>query len=738
MSSNLKSVFLVAGCSALALVTFSPLPAQNVCIPSAGGVPALNGPPNWWQANLPGWPELDDPRWRGAFLQTFGGGGASPHVSFLALRTATDLYFSWRVDVDPQMDDEDQIWMAFSPGGGEDDLLLNIVPFAAANTDHEADLPAAITPGERPGGGGAWGPTPGGAVPDWLTDPGMGVRVWRDVAAQTWAVQMQVPIQAGFDNGLDFASTFEMWFEVQVVHPGPSVVAYDYPLGVDLATVSAGTDTTGWADVRRDVEPTDASCIHGVSIAVADVGTVSAGDTCADETDPLSSSIRISDGLGSTETNTFCARPLNETGGAVGAGEVQATFRIANWGTQADWNDVSDPDSLWIRINPGLVTGPAIADGDLGDLHFDWTLTEEEACDFDPQPPDIDCAAFPTPTRRRHQCMLVQLTGTPDLTFSRSSVYRNMNFVDASVFRREAEVSVVGLEPLSAGARDVFLYVQVDNMPPRVEEGSGGEDGERPECAGQTSHCVPPLEKDPYGALRETTPTYQVHAFHDTGREVRVGEEMYRLLAPQIGFGYFVSHEGPLQGWRHALEGAELIAPSYYLIGVPEGGVAAVTNVIEALEGDGGGGPDLDHRFSFSFHGGFNSVQGSFGDAVEGSLSLGADLEYPVHDRFTLELFAGYDDFDTAFGGDELLHLSLNLKVYSRLSDRLRWLGLVGLGLYEFDSGPSEDGYNLGTGLRFPVRSNLWLDATVRYHVVKLGDADFTFLTTHWGVSRRF
>lgn len=737
--------------SLAALFGASPSAAQDVCIPPVEGVPYLPGPPNWWEDALPGWPGLDDPRWNTAFLHTVvpGDGAPTSHVSFRALQTSSDLYLSWRVKVDSQLDAFDMLWVAFSPGTGDQDVLLEVMPFDNPTAEPEADFAIGVTTQVRTGAGDWMGVEP----PDWLNGTDRGVRVWRhnlvpDDPQGSWAVQMRVPLAEILADGLDLPASFKMRYLVLVSEAAGSGIAY-YPSPDLLEPLRAClADSTcdpfdqderfgpadDWATYRRDLDPPHPDCAGGISLDRSDIGAVATEATCADPDAVLSTRLDPSDRAGNPGSNILCARPHNGTGGPIGMGKIDATFRIANWGSQPD--QPNTVDALWRKVNTTPVIGPGIADGAKGDLHFTWELTRDEACDFDPQPPDLGCPDKPKPTRWLHQCMLVELSGVPGLTFTQSSVRRNMEFVEASRFRREAEISVVGLPPLPGEPerRDVYLYVQTDNMPGEVEE----EDPDRPQCDVDTSRCIPPLEEDVYSELRKTMPTYQVHAFHDTGRTITLRGETFPVLEAQTSFGYFVHHEGGLQGWRHALEGAERIAPNYYRIRVPEGGAATVTTEIEAVEEGGGGGVHGRGRFSFSFHGGFNSVQGTLADGVEGGYSFGADFEYPFRDRFALELFAGYDDFDTAVGGDELLHLSLNLKAYARLNDRLRWFWLAGLGLYDFDSGPSENGYNVGTGLRFPVRDNLWLDATVRYHAVKLEDLDFTFLTAHWGVSRRF
>jgi hypothetical protein len=681
------------------------------------------------------------------------GSAANDHVTFRALRTSSSLYLLWYVTVDPLLDDNDQLWVAFSPGPGEDDVLINVVPFGTSNTDIPAVADSAMPPPfavsvatRTPPGSFA----PLGSTPDWIDPATTHTRVYRRTTDNSWAVFMQVPIDSNPDLGLDLATSFSMWFEVQVTHPNSAVVTYDFPAGVAFNDVATSMDDTGWQATRRTTAPSDPSCIQGVSLAVADVGTVPAGSSCGNPGDTLSSSIALTNG-GSPGSNVLCARPLNETGAPIAASDVDATFRIANWGTQPDWNMVPDPlNTLWKTVNPTPATGGAIADGAKGNLAFTWNLTANDgtvndACTFDPQPPGLGCNPVPAANRRkRHQCMLVELSGAPPLTFSTSSVYRNMNFVNASTFRREAEVSVVGLapEPVPQPQREVYLYVQTDNMPAHVGRGAPstppvvdyytrpatGEAAASGDDVNQPPRRVEPLEKSPYQKLRETEPTYQVHAFHDTGRTTMIHGRSYRVLEPQTSFGYFVDHQGALTGWRHELIGAQKIAPDYYRIPVPENGTATITTVIEALE---------PSPWSLSLHAGRNDPRGDLGKRCDGDLSWGVDLERVLSPHWAAELFWGHEDLGCREPKRTLNHLSLNGKAYLLTGFWRPFLG-VGVGGYDFSPGSTDVGANGFVGLQANPLPKLGVEATVRYHLVNTGGTNADFFTYHLGLRWRF
>ena len=831
-SARIPSSLLLLG-----LLCASATFGQSVCIPTVGAVPALSGPPNWYDcsAGIPQyWPSPDDPRWRGSFQQTFFGTSGSHHLTFRALRhgsgASAALYLSWQIQADPSLDNGiDNLFVGFGPQGGEPDIVLQVFPFITAG-DREAALPEPLLPPTawvrdsvtdslvaQPAPP-AWlyqappaccsGSFPGCAAAcagcgDFLDcgdaaecldctvctacvdsagcsgcGQGSATRVWRrQIGAGPdgeWAIQMRVPIQSGYDNGIDLQDEFKMWFQANVKVPDDAsceadgcITLFTYPDGLvwddpcfpddsgpgcpagPPEDVFEGTSSASWGDFRRDLNPPDLDCLTGVSLIASDVGVDTAAN-CSNPATSLSSSIDLLDATGNPETNTFCARPLNETGAAIAAGDVSATFRIANWGTQPDWNDVPDPlTSLWTRINPTPATGLAIADGTKGALTFDLALTlndstsEFDVCHFEfDNPADRPASCTFGPTRRRHQCMLVELTGAGP--FSVSSVYRNMNFVDASVFERDAEVSIAGIEP--NGDRDVYLYVQTTNMPAQVEPLPDGDQkpapGVRRDITGAVASrpdqvsCRPePLEKPLYGKLRDVMPTYVVHAYRDTGRTTRVNDKTYTVLRPQGSFGYFVRHEGELAGWQHELSGAAVeIAPKYFKVAaVPEGGSKTVTTRIEALEQHAEEG-----RWSLSLHAGFNDPQSPLSVAVDGGLSLGLDLEYVISDLLAVELYLGFDQFDGKGDAGDLdaTHLSVDLRRYFG-AGAPRPFVLAGVGTYDLSPGPSEFGFQVGGGYQWPLWPSTDIEVEARYHSVD-SSPSVDWLAMHVGLRFRF
>ena len=108
---------------------------MTTCIPVAGGVPGLPGPPPLLN---PGNNPFRDPRWRGAMAQGFPfqpGAGVGEHVAFRALYDTSGankvLYLSWLVQVDAALSNaEDRLYVGLRGGGTDDDsMVIEITPY---------------------------------------------------------------------------------------------------------------------------------------------------------------------------------------------------------------------------------------------------------------------------------------------------------------------------------------------------------------------------------------------------------------------------------------------------------------------------------------------------------------------------------------------------------------------------------------------------------------------------------
>ncbi len=719
--------------------------AQPNCIPLAQGVPALPGPPIWWDedgdANFPELPgendQRDDPRWRGATSITYGSGTAG-QAEFRALYDTSYLYLSWHLRVDPTLENgQDVIYIGFAspsgtPSSSEPDVIIKITPFNSTALPLQADPAYATTTILRTSPGGSWSAV--STEPPWLASH---MRVWlTNEAPYSWAVHMRVPRITGAsatipNDGIKINSTtgnFKMWYEFQMDTAG-GLVKYNWPRTV--TTTDTGVpgvfdyphpDT--WGEFHLKTGPSDPTvCSNiGVKLVPGNIGT----------TNPVSSEIKYNL-PGPENKNTFYARPENNSGSNIPIAGIRANFRIANWGSLPNRNDVPDPSLLWTDIpgtEMGIPNDAVILNGTLGNITFDWTVE-------DPFLANLDSGQM-----RPHQCVLVELSSGLPLMFVNNSVYRNMDFVSASKFERDAEISIVNLPPIASGGpkRDVYLYVETLNMP--AYTGRDEQDG------------LANFPDDPSGDIErrnnlnsmlaegkltseqidQIMPTYRVHVYHDTGQRTSVNRGVnHPILRPQSSFGYYVNHEGKPAGWEHRLKGVGLIeiAPHFYKIAVPNDGATTVTTVIEAIEL----GP-----FALNARVGADFPHSSFNNLVDPGVSLNVGLEYLFSNTFSTEAIFGYHRFsDNGLGSDlDIYQFSLNARYYYFTTKRAGLFGNAGSGLYVLDPGDTEFGFNVGAGWQYDLSARTALEAAYNYHYVNNSNLDPEFSTLQVGLRYRF
>jgi hypothetical protein len=95
-----------------------------------------------------------------------------------------------------------------------------------------------------------------------------------------------------------------------------------------------------------------------------------------------------------------------------------------------------------------------------------------------------------------------------------------------------------------------------------------------------------------YADVAKVMPTYTAYVWHDSGITVKTKSGTAKLLVPQPSFTLFVSHDGPLVGWKHAFGGLNgsvvtEIAHNYYKISVGSTGSVQVLTSVEAIERNG-------------------------------------------------------------------------------------------------------------------------------------------------------
>ena len=133
------------------------------CIPPAGGVPYLPGPPQWLDPSPPSGttrPQVDDPRWAGAYRQDFPTQFGT-EATFRALNSGGYLYFTLQSLIDPNgTTSGDTVWLGLGDGTNSHLLMFDLdsasgagpTSIAGSYWSKAAAVPAASRPVRHPRG----------------------------------------------------------------------------------------------------------------------------------------------------------------------------------------------------------------------------------------------------------------------------------------------------------------------------------------------------------------------------------------------------------------------------------------------------------------------------------------------------------------------------------------------------------------------------------------------------------
>jgi hypothetical protein len=437
----------------------------------------MSGPPNWFSAPPGGSFRLDDVNWRGAYKRTFGGGG-SLSISFRGLHQSTGspafIYLSfWAAFVQELADERDSVFLGLQPGSGDTALVIHLRahPSTPAQAGPPPDSNAPINlpiieAWTQAAGASAW--TPLGAPPAWV---GTHARAWVQDATHVasdpnhrWAVQLRVPLSTTGDvtnaAGPNLGSNFKMWYYIRGSVLGSGTELADSRTSgtttqLDLLQFNKNFPATSvWEDVTL---ATGAANFGGIALNAVDVLVQNAAH---------GTGTKIDNGA----INTFIVRPRNyqPAGNNIAAGAINATFRIANWGSVAgNPHQVDFSSGAWDYV-PG--------NGPLQPVASTLTIPTLAAGDNPPATaPIAHSVVMNLPAGKSlHQCLLVTLSGNNQI-FLNDSVYRNMNYDTASLLVLEAELNIVDLEPISVQPRDLYLAVEkvnlTANLPGEYSEG---------------------------------------------------------------------------------------------------------------------------------------------------------------------------------------------------------------------------------------------------------------------------
>jgi hypothetical protein len=583
------------------------------CIPPAVGVFGLDGPPDWTAAGVAAHligRQLDDPRWNGSMrddLPQFGG-STMPQSAFRALQDGSKLYLTFREIVDPDGTTSgwDAVYLGFASATTGSAKLVRF----KVNANDVQDTTDVVSTAWRKPAATAWTTFP---FPAWVEEAHVWAGTGTGTAGAAWAVNVRIDLaglHADPDIGGGIGSNVRMFYAVDdythISPPPMTNVTTVWPLGTAFGFTGCPTacvpdstmDPTLWGTAV--IGTADPSCPTGISLVAEHIGTM-----------PVTAGIpatRVEYGGDAGATNTFVAAMDNPP---ASTSTVKANFRLADWGSQ-----IGDSTADWKSIIP---TGASMPINDVAADRVYWSCHETTGA--------LDsCPTLPNATAPPDQCLLVELSSTGGISpvhFVHDSARRNLDFVHASQFTRDARISVNGLTPLlgGGGQRDVYIYVKTTNMPakpgspPPVDAGAPADAAVVQDAAalqdagiGQTAGMPrdagivigrkagnvsrgkgPPIyQKTVFESLRDSSPTYEVHVYHTTGRKINEGSGDSEILEPQVAFGYLVDHSGTIDGWRHRLQGKgivlEEISPNFFHVKVPDNGSVVVNTTIEAVE----------------------------------------------------------------------------------------------------------------------------------------------------------
>lgn len=576
----------------------------QTCVPPSMGVPPSYQPPHWWDNSPPQpvyYQKLNDPRWQGAAAISYTD-GTQEKMTFLALQDSTHLYLSWRYQgMSLGVVGQNVLYVGLEPAGGGNPIIVRTSLTTTSTT--EAGYSGAIDPNafELNTSTSLLGSDI--SDPPWVDDS---TRVW--ITPTSYAVQMRIPKSAiNISSG-----TFKLWYELLAGSPSDPLVRFVWPrTGAEIVSTTMSTPpfdtvmqfplpnalTTPWESFKLSTGPSDMSCpAQGISLDQDKIATKN----------PNANEILYKLSPDPKPENVLFARPTNNSGVSIPAGKLKATFRIANWGSQPNFEDweVGVPiDQLWAKV-PCVgadVNGAVETVGDIGigatapessELRCRWTLT------------DAEILPFSTGARNSHSCLLVEMsdTMTPGLVYRNRSMWNNFDVRQASVIEDSAEISLKGLP---GGSRDVYVYVDALNMPSKIPPKTDGQTDGRA-LSGAARELLVGISQGKIRAaelsgmisrgqvtnaqLDEFLPTYRVSVFHDTGKTLTIGGAKRPILNPQGSFGYRITHAGELNGWRHQLGfehgyTVDELSPGFFRIKqVPKNGVIKVSTRVEAVE----------------------------------------------------------------------------------------------------------------------------------------------------------
>ena len=687
-------------------------PIDSICFPPHRGVPGSTGPPV-----IDGKVE-EDVGWEGAYRITYGNGTNIPHMACQALKHNSDnyIYLSFEIRNDPTFDNDDVIVINFRPdisnGTFANDRKIVIYP-VCDNIGAGGPSCSITTPDDKINqlprqikfyrNSQNWVEIPAAQIQNYEAK----VSSYTDGSDKAWNVELKIPTSTtnGGSQWGNFPDEFLFYYNVIRV-TGTTVSEFRWP--------ESSPETNGEVDLYpfypwewgKANKSSTATC-KGVYLSnYMDIGTTNSPSSEINFNPPPN-----------TYINTFYANVRNnsEIGGVPQVAEdVQVRFRLANWGIPSivDWSDiqVSNPPCPNVESNPTCPKDIAAATSGgpgMETFNLEWTVPDAE---------------IPLYQSHKHQCLLAELDSRSNTRITTKSIYRNMDFEQASKFIRSAEISAKGYGQVTEGSADQEFSLQVYTK----EYTYGGGSAFDTLKLSTLLNKMQLDEKKPVSVLN-----YNVHGYRYTGRIIIINEHEYDIVDPVGSFGYVVRHNGLVKEWKHKITGCEMIQPNLYKLNIPSEEKATVVTEIEPVE--------YFKKWSLSLHSGLAIPSGSFANDYDPGINVLLDADYHFSTQFSLVALFGYNDFKSKIAGIDdnyWINLSANLRYYQPVSGP--WSVYIGggPGLYFPKTGSSGLGINLGVGLDYDFNNSLTLEIGAEYHTVF--GKDVQFLHTHAGVIFRF
>lgn len=611
-----------------------------------------------------------DPGWNGAARITYDNGTGHTPVAFQGVksRDGTSLYFSFEVTDDLSFNGDDIVVVGIrpdrnAPAGGANDLRFVIYPVGAGTGSGAGQEPTAKHLSRD---SASWTP-----VAPWPADPGLALKVAANPAGHTWNLEMRLPVSLQISPTETLVLADQMLFYMNIIRDFSTVASeFTWPLlapwvSGDFDTYPFSTAEWGYADKA------DTAIGHGVWIEMSDLRTTNTPDSYIEPAAGFVNTLQATAHNGMTRGDSPVPAP-----------RVTALYRLANWGIPGldEWMAVPSGEP---GANPATV-----AQIDAGANHtfeLQWSVNDALRPQYQTHP---------------HQCMMVELDSTSDTTevvFSRKSATRNMDFVRASVFMRDAEIGTAGYGPAPEGRQSHEFILRV-----RASEAALEQEAVKPGLLGRSSRL-----------------TWTCEGYRATGKFIVVHGHRYELYDPVGSFGYIASHDGPVGKWYWELAGKGLrkVDRDTYRISIPPGQSATITTRITSQE----------HAVVASVHAGTAIPIAGFPAGTTAGARALLDFGVSLRPWLLLEALGGYSLFPTGLPGSfsTWLDLSADLRAMITVKGKLSAYLQAGAGVYLPLGGAAQAGLNAGAGLEYAVNARLSVEAGGEYHLVPVTGMQF-------------